>query len=215
MNRGVVSLQAVVEVSAIDARVVSWPMSSRTPGSWMVLDAGCGDEQVGLFVAVLAGRIDVPATAVMGEVVDVLLAEEFLITAGGLRVRDEDTGTAVVPGCCAGLEGWRDWLEVCAGASPWLGHDPDPEVEAVGDLLRVWQNGGPNRHHGPWAGIHVDLRRAALPHLLREVRQDLVDFLAAIASWAGRGGLGRRGDALVEAVDHSFSISAPLTPPCD
>lgn len=124
---------------------------------------------------------------------DALLAQELLIFAGGLRVCDTSTGMAIVPGCCAGLEDWRDLTQAITGGSPWLGHDPGPEVEVVGDDLRVWQDGGPNRHRGPWAGLHLDMPRSALPERLMRAQQDLVGFLAALTAWTERADLGRRG----------------------
>ncbi|WP_156313234.1 hypothetical protein [Micromonospora sp. HK10] len=44
---------------------------------------------------------------------------------------------SVTPGCCAGLEDWREWTSVLDGGQPWLGHDPGPEVEVRGALIRV------------------------------------------------------------------------------
>ncbi|MEU5726138.1 hypothetical protein [Micromonospora sp. NPDC047738] len=176
----------------------------------MALNAGCTDEQVGMFVAALADRIDVPPSVGRDEVMDALLAQEFLIVAGGLQVRDTATGMAVVPGCCAGLEEWREWTQVISGGSPWLGHDPGPEAEVVGDNLRVWQDGGPNRHRGRWAGLHVDMPRSALPELLVRAQRDLAGFLTALTGWAERAGLERRGIDLVEAVDTNFTITPPL-----
>ncbi|MFI5490345.1 hypothetical protein [Micromonospora echinaurantiaca] len=176
----------------------------------MALNAGCTDEQVGLFVAALADRIDVPPPGGLDEGVDALLAQELLIIAGGLQVRDTSTGMAVAPGCCAGLEDWRDWTQAITGGSPWLGHDPGPEVEVLGDDLQVWQDGGPNRHRGRWAGLHVDIPHSALPELLMRTQRDLVGFLAALTAWAERAGLGRRGINLVEAIDQNFTITAPL-----
>ncbi|MFF0175982.1 hypothetical protein Q3V37_25650 [Micromonospora profundi] len=114
------------------------------------------------------------------------------------------------PGCCAGLKDWRDWAQVSIGGSPWLGHDPGPEVEVVGDDLRVWQDGGPNRHHGRWAGVHIDLPHRALPGLLAGAQRDLVGFLDALSGWAARVGLEQRGTALVDAIDRNFAITAPL-----
>ncbi|GAB3831656.1 hypothetical protein ACFPIJ_29580 [Dactylosporangium cerinum] len=70
------------------------------------------DEEVGLFVAALAHRRDVASPAGRDEVVDTLLAEECLIVAGGLRLTDTVIGTAVLPGCCVGLENWRDRVQV-------------------------------------------------------------------------------------------------------
>jgi hypothetical protein len=134
-------------------------------------------------------------------------AEEMLLVAGGLQVCDSDTGVVVVPGCCAGLGNWRDWTQVLAGAPPWLGHAPDPEIEVLGERLRVWQDSGLNRHRGRWAGVHVDVPQVALPALLMNVRSDLADFLADLAE---RLGLRARGRALVEAVDRDFAITNPL-----
>ncbi|MEU8299693.1 hypothetical protein AB0C04_20765 [Micromonospora sp. NPDC048909] len=139
---------------------------------------------------------------------DALLAEELLIIAGGLRVAEPSTGRAVVPGCCAGLEDWRDWAQALTGGSPWLGHDPGPEIQAVGEDLRVWQDGGPDRHHGRQVGLHIDLPRHALPQLLMGVQRDPVGFLDALAGWADRADLGRQGIALVRAIDYSFTITA-------
>ncbi|HLL67197.1 MAG TPA: hypothetical protein VK453_16050 [Micromonosporaceae bacterium] len=204
-------MQAVIEVPVLDAGWPRpWPVASIAPGSWLRLDAGCADEEVGLFVAALAQHLDVDAPAGRDQVVTALLSEELLILAGGLQVIDTVTGMTVVPGCCAGLEDWRDWAQVLHGDSPWLGHDPGPEVEIAGDDLRVWQDGGPNRRHGRLARINVAMHRHLLPELLTTVQQDLVGFLAALDAWTRRIGIGESGSALVEAVNRNFTITAPL-----
>ena len=214
LNDVVITMQAVVEVPALNSESVHpWPVAPMAPGSWLVLAADCTDERVALFVSALATRIDVAPPSGGNEVVDALLAEELLIVVGGLRVSDTSTGAVVVPGCCAGLEEWRDWAETLTGSSPWLGHDPGPEVEVVGEHLRVWQDGGSNRDRGPLAQHHVDLPRRALPGLLRGIQQDLVGFLDALAWWAERAGLGERGTALVKAIDQNFAITAPFDLP--
>ncbi|MCU7725915.1 hypothetical protein ODJ79_19490 [Actinoplanes sp. KI2] len=206
-------MQAVIEVPAFDAESQPWPIASAAPASWLVLDANCTYEQVGLFVATLAQRMDVRPPAGRDEVVDALLAEEFLIAAGGMQLLDTVTGMAVLPGCCAGLEDWRDWAQALAGGSPWLGHGPAPEIEFSHGDLRVWQDGGPHRHSGRWAGVHVVAPRLLLPDLLRNVQQDLVGFLGALKTWTTRVGLGERGTALVETVDRNFAITMPLDLP--
>jgi hypothetical protein len=214
VNDTVITMQAVVEVPT-RAGPPPWPVAPLPAGSWLELNAGCTDGQVGLFVSALAGGIDVAPPGGRHEVADALLAEELLIAAGGLRVGDTRTAMVVVPGCCAGLEDWRDWAQVLTGGAPWWGHDPGPEVEVVGEDLRIWQDGGANRHRGHWAGRHVDIPGYALPRLLRDVRRDLVGFLDALAGWAARTGLGQRGGALVAAVDSNFAVTAPWGPPVD
>lgn len=209
-------MQAVVKVPAFDAGAPPpWPVASMRAGAWLALAADSTDQQVGLFVAALAHPLDVASPGGRDEVVDTLLAEEFLIVPGGLRLVDTVTAAAVVPGCCSGLEDWRDWVRVTAGESPWLGHDPGPEVEFVGDQLLVWQDGGPGRHHGRWAGPNVLLSRRALPELLLDAHRDLLGFLAALKAWTARMGLEERGGALVEAVDRNLAITAALDLPTE
>ena len=60
---------------------------------------------VGLFVAALAARIDVASPGDRDEVVDALLAEEFLIFPGGLQWGDTSAGRVVVP---AAVPAWRN-----------------------------------------------------------------------------------------------------------
>jgi hypothetical protein len=43
-----------------------------------------------------------------------------------------------------------------------LGHDPGPEVE-TGEDLRVWQDGGPNRHDGASIASTAD-HEVSLPY---------------------------------------------------
>lgn len=211
MGAVVVEMQAVIEVAAFDAESPRpWPIAPLPPGAWMALNAGCTDEEVGLFVATLAHQLDVTPPAGRDEVVATLLAEKFLIVAGGLRLLDTATGTAVEPGCCDGLEDWREWVQVLTGGSPWLGHNPSPEIELTGSDMRVWQDGRPDGHHGQQAAIKVVAPRFMRPDLLRNVQRDLGGFLAALEAWTTRIGLGETGPALVEAVDRSFTITAPL-----
>ncbi|MFF3257458.1 hypothetical protein ACFYWP_42285 [Actinacidiphila glaucinigra] len=44
----------------------------------------------------------------------------------------------VEPGCCNGLETWRDWLEVLDGTGcASFGHDPSSVADRVGDIVRL------------------------------------------------------------------------------
>ncbi|MEU8813396.1 hypothetical protein [Actinoplanes sp. NPDC048796] len=98
--------------------------------------------------------------------VDVMI----LIINGGLRLHDSATGNVVVPGCCAGLEDWRDWADALSGSPVWLGHDPEPQIEMIGDDLRIRQDGAHRDHDAP---SYVDVPRDLPPALLLDVRHDL------------------------------------------
>lgn len=118
----VIEMQAVVEVPAFDTESRwPWPVASAAAGSWLALDAGCTDEEVGLFVGALAQRLEVESPNGRDEVVSALLAEEILIVADGLRVLDTVTGMTVVPGCCAGPADWRDWGQVLTAGFAMVG----------------------------------------------------------------------------------------------
>lgn len=155
----------------------------------------CTPEEVELFLVAPAAHIDVEPPGGRDEMVDALLREDLLSVAGRLRLDDTDTGVSVLPGCCAGLEDWREWTSIVHGGTPWLRHVPGPEVEARGDLLRVWQRGGPARR-----GPYVDLTRAGPGRPGRFPRP-------ARWPWGGpRGGGGSRRP------DHRFAAGGGPTP---
>jgi hypothetical protein len=108
----------------------------------------------------------------------------------------------VTPGCCCGLENWREWLDVADGGEVWLGHDPTPSVDHVGETVRLHPDG-----ERPRPVIEID--REELRRLLTGVQQDLADFLRLVADWAGRHAP-ESADALVGAFDRSLQINAPL-----
>jgi hypothetical protein len=127
--------------------------------------------------------------------------EDF--TPGGLRVAD---GAVVIdPGCCLGLDEWRNWLQVPGGHPIDLGHDPDVLLEHRGPVLRVWKD---KERPGP-QDQYLDLPRDALLPLLRAVHQDLVGFLGALHAWT-RHIAADLADPLTDAVDRRLQISAPL-----
>ncbi|MGI5500614.1 hypothetical protein [Lentzea sp. CA-135723] len=125
-----------------------------------------------------------------------LLEQECLIMAGGLRVRDASTGVQVEPGCCAGLEDWRQWLVLVDGERPWLGHSPDPGLEFRDGVVRLWQDA--ELADGPACEIPV----ADVRGHLEGVRRDLLGFLDLVRRWAP--------DGLADRFDAEFRISAPL-----
>ncbi|MEV5492605.1 hypothetical protein AB0L47_32315 [Streptomyces bobili] len=68
-----------------------------------------------------------------------LLTFDDLFAAGGLRVTDNSTGVTFLPGCCDGLEDWRDWHQfIDDGSLLCIGHDPvSPVAERFGDTVRL------------------------------------------------------------------------------
>ena len=171
--------------------------------------------QVATVVWTLIGRgltaddLSVSATEPAAAIEEYLTSEDGDFAPGGLRVAAGDV--VIDPGCCVGLDEWRDWLRVPGGAVIDLGHDPDVLVEHRGPVVRVWKDKSrllPGEEPGP-GDEHIDVPREALPGLLGAVRDDLAGFLAALRPWA-QGVVGELADPLVTAVDRRLRISAPL-----
>jgi hypothetical protein len=199
-RRVAITLRAVVETPFTAPAHVPWTVATLEPGAWLTLDGTCGDPEAGLFAALVADY----NTIRPGE----LETAEHLIAPGGLIL--SDTTTTIVPGCCCGLEDWRDWARALTGGQPpWLGHDPTPTM-SIGDRITVWQDTGPPDNHTPTlSGPHITLTRAHLTELLRGVHHDLAAFTTALAGWAARHT--PAGPALTARLDTAFTFTAPLT----
>ncbi|MEV5445581.1 hypothetical protein AB0N23_24025 [Streptomyces sp. NPDC052644] len=94
---------------------------------------------------------------------------------------DRSTGTAFLPGCCNGLEEWRDWYRVLDGDGyASFGHDPDAYAERHGGTVRLTPD--TSRNGGPVIEVPVPVLR----RLLAGAERDLADFLGLVGDWASR-----------------------------
>ena len=105
---------------------------------------------------------------------------------GGIAVIDQASGREITPGCCAGLDNWREWLEFeASGQTPWMGHEPDPWLEHVDNQIRIWSRGplAEATSEEPFAiDVTVDEFRGGLT----AVSQHLIAFAAVLRRWADR-----------------------------
>ncbi|MEV0644473.1 hypothetical protein AB0I28_04350 [Phytomonospora sp. NPDC050363] len=175
--------RAVVEVpwTPLEARP-PWPVTDMPLGSWLTLGPDCRDGDFGLFLAILAAPLDIAPSAAPAEIAAALLAEECLLIPGGIQVHDDSAGQSISPGCCSGLEDWRDWKSLLQGNEPWLGHDPTPEFAFLAGHFRLWQDGGAARA----TSSCVDIPRADLTAHLAAVHNDLAAFRDAFSTWSHR-----------------------------
>ncbi|MFD9360071.1 hypothetical protein [Streptomyces sp. NPDC060031] len=124
-----------------------------------------------------------------------LLTCDNLWASGGLRVTDTSSGVSFVPGCCDGLEDWRDWHQFFDGDSAlWFGHDPRSSVaERVGDAIRLTVDAEQSDNRV------IELSVTELHHLLADAEGDLAGFLALAAAWVSK-----------HLPDHSAPLSTAL-----
>ncbi|MGW2281503.1 hypothetical protein [Streptomyces sp. NPDC001770] len=199
--------QAVLETSNTTDFSL-WPVADLPSCGFMALTGRMSSLEVGSALAAPAEHNaradddDVPSTGA-GEAIRGLLETDKVIAPGGLRIHDTRTGVTVRPGCCCGLEDWREWADVADGETVWLGHDPSPRLEHADGVVRLWQVGADAQEVSP--GQPVEIAVGELPALLRAVREGLRGFLALTGQWAARHVPALAGELVArldEGLDH-------------
>ncbi|WP_017587406.1 hypothetical protein [Nocardiopsis ganjiahuensis] len=123
-----------------------------------------------------------------------LLQEEMTLFPGGLRAFGH--GVTVDPGCCFGLEDWREWRWLLDREPIWMGHDPGVVQEFVGDEVHLSREGREQR---------VRIPLAELPRLLTGVREQLLVLLALVER--------KEGPEVAALLDRDLHVTDPLDLP--
>jgi hypothetical protein len=201
-------VDAIVETVAVSG-FTAWPVAKPPLGSVLSLSGRLSAAEVGTVMAVIADY-SVPATdedavgADGPELIRRMIDAECLIASGGLRIRDTTNGVVVNPGCCFGLENWRDWLDVVHGGTPWLGHDPSPWIEQAGQTILIWPDGG--EQATPPLGPPIEIPTIELLELIDAAQHQLRDFLGLVEPWADMLQLPRPQE-LLTVLDRHFHIA--------
>lgn len=169
-------IEAVVEIQSFEAEP-PWALASVAGWSLLRLFSGSTKEEVGSVILTAGSynhHLKVQSSAI--ETLNAFVSEDFVLP-GGLRFLENER-IKVVPGCCSGLENWREWLDVPNGNSIWAGHDPSPGVEFIGDTIRVWQDEKAD-------GVEfIDFGVDEMRSLLGKVESDLKGFTVRLGEWA-------------------------------
>ncbi|MEV4173001.1 hypothetical protein [Nonomuraea sp. NPDC049709] len=198
-------IDPVLELSAT-ADFTSWPVTEPPGDAFLTLSGRMTPAEVGAAMAVIFRYHDIPTEPVadLHHLLDRHLTEaEALTVPGGLRVRDTTTGAEIQPGCCCGLEDWREWRNVLREEDVWLGHSPGTDLEHVAGAVRLRQENGPS------SPVLVEIRLDDLPALLATVHLQLRGFLGLVHDWAAET-TSRAAARLVTVLDENLEISGPL-----
>ncbi|QNS09132.1 hypothetical protein IAG42_35515 [Streptomyces xanthii] len=181
-------MHPVLEMSAADDFAL-WPVGEHEASGYLVLNGELTPAEVGTAVMQIAHCNDFEPdeehgpcpTDPLGAFLHGLLTLPDLFAAGGFRVTENATDTVFVePGCCNGLETWRDWLEVLDGTGfSSFGHDPSSVAERVGDMVRLSFD-----VYGPDGSPVIELPVDETRRLVAGARQDLQNFLGLAGIWA-------------------------------
>jgi hypothetical protein len=201
-----ITVDVVLEVEPLE-NFTAWPISELSGLRYLALWGEMPPEEVGTAIAVIFNYNGVAfdEDAVLdGGLLDRHLAEaEALNAPGGLRLRDTATGAEFLPGCCFGLERWRDWYDVVEGREVVLGHSPDPRLEHREGVVSLWQDAAS-------ANPTLSLSSERLAELLAASERDLQAFLGAVRTWA-QATIPDLATSLVAALDEHLLIT-PLNP---
>ncbi|MFJ9343122.1 hypothetical protein ACIRP0_28100 [Streptomyces sp. NPDC101733] len=161
-----------------------WPTAAPRADRLLALSGHMSPDEVGTAMAALVGyhpddaHDPVSETETGLRAVQNLLDVDLVTAPGGILVKDTATGVAIAPGCCFGLENWRDWLVLMNAEDLWLGHGTATRVEHLGTLVKVWPDADPPTE------IPIEIPLVELPALMRTVHERLNGFLSLADRWA-------------------------------
>lgn len=203
-----IQMQAVIEAPYYEGEFLCpWEVPEVRPFSLIRLWGEMTYPEIGLIFAQLAQYNRIELSNDKQVVLKQILKAKSLVLPGGIQIVCTGQHT-ISPSCCCGLETWREWIDFLkTGQSPWLGHDPSPWVEGLGDVVRIWSNGGiePARN-----AFHIDVSRSQFEKALRVVERDLQAFLFCIDSWAQEIGFVESGK-LFQKFDEYFNVRRRYT----
>ncbi|GGV47346.1 hypothetical protein GCM10010495_76270 [Kitasatospora herbaricolor] len=204
-------MQPVLEITTTEGFDL-WPVAESEPFGFLPLSGELSPAEVGTAVMRIAACNDVDPDGErpprpldpLASFLHGLLTFDDLFAAGGLRVSDDSTGITFLPGCCDGLEDWRDWRRLLdSGGLLGFGHEPvSPVAERFGDAVRLTVDAG--RSDSPV----IELSLAELRHLLAGAERDLTDFLTSAADWVGQHLPGHRAP-VTAALARALDLPAP------
>jgi hypothetical protein len=199
-----VRIEAVVEAPWFDGSPPwPWPIAALPPFQHFRIHGDMTLEETGSLVAALADPLEMAPGLSAQDALRQLAELEYFGLSGGLAV--SASGRFVVrPGCCSGLEEWREWWAIRDRQSPWMGHDPTPWCQFLGDgLVRFWSGGGYTHDE---IEPHVDLSTEGVAESLENVHADLRAVLGRLADWLGMFGCAE-AETMLTKFDRSFAIS--------
>jgi hypothetical protein len=211
----VIVMQPVLEMTSTDGFGL-WPIAERASSGFLPLSGELSPPEVGTAVMRIASCNDVDPdgdhlprpVAALDAFLHGLLTFDSLFAVGGLRVTDDSTGVTFLPGCCDGLEDWRDWQRfVDDGGLLGFGHHPvSPIAERHGSIVRLTVNAE------QCDSAVIELSVSEFRNLLTGAERDLVDFLALAADWATRQ-LPDHCSAVTVALARVLDLPAPAVRP--
>ncbi|HEY8563766.1 MAG TPA: hypothetical protein VIL74_25530 [Pyrinomonadaceae bacterium] len=172
------TIEAIVKIDSFEI-TAPWEVAENK-FFYTRLFAGMDEAEIGSIM--LASIFPLTDEMVKENAADTLRAfvdnEEGFVLGGGLLFK-ENGAAKVSPGCCGGLEDWRDWFAVANGSGGiWTGHDPESLIEKNDRLIKIWNDAETKDDE-----FSIELMPEEFIRLLELVERDLTDFLDRLRRW--------------------------------
>lgn len=149
---------------------------------YIVLSKETMKSEIDLFVFSLFVYNDVPFNENPSDSLQNLinkLHENEIILGGGVMFYD--SSKRILPGCCCGLEQWRDIINnILQKKEPWLGHNPYPIIEYKEDYMVVWSDD----YLGLYGDAktksslqHIEFTNSDMEHFISQMKIDIEEFI--------------------------------------
>jgi hypothetical protein len=199
----VLEIDVVAETAYQSASESEWWVGVVDPGTLLRLHGDMAETEIAAIIVAIARQNQLPTADGFAGICNVLLKDDGLILFGGIRVRDD--GKEIRPGCCCGVETWREQAGAFQGKEQWLGHDPAPWVEVRTSDVLLWSDGG-------IGGTQPDVFSISIPReqaerVLDYAQHDLKWFLGQLYNWAERVLGSVMASSLVTTSDDGWAIS--------
>ena len=150
--------------------------------SYIILNKDTPRQDVDLFIFGLFVYNEIPLTDNSKESLRHLqnrFIPDEIALSGGVMFYDGDV--KILPGCCAGVEQWREVVEDISNKKEiWLGHDPYPTIEYKDNSIIVWSD--------DYSGVYSSMPKSKLQSiaftndelndLFAQLKADIKEFIA-------------------------------------
>lgn len=151
-----------------------WIDCDVTRKEFTFLSLNSSESDVELFLLHLFGYNGIDTSRSFYESFKELFKEDEVAVLGGVAFIQDDE-TIILPSCCCGLEEIQSIsYSIKNRQSPWLGHDPSPEIIYYDDHVLVWSDNPETQKDGLYS---IRFTYKDLHESLEKCKDDLLGFI--------------------------------------
>lgn len=140
---------------------------------YIIISKDSSVHDVKLFLIEMFGYNNINVEQHVDKAFNDLLLQDEAVVAGGVLFLSHNK--KIFPGCCCGLETWRDVVRGAVNEeSPWMGHAPSPTFEFLEDKVFVWSD---DYREGVTDEVYfIEYQKGELIKKLNNLENDLIQY---------------------------------------